>query len=181
MLPRIARGDQAAVAGCLDRYGGLVWSLASRALGAGPDAEDLVQDVFVELWRKADRFDPAKGKEATYVAMIARRRIIDRVRQQHARPSAGPIEAAPLPAATTKDAVEQDDEMQRVEAAMTRLSPDQAEAVRLAVCEGLTHGQVAERLRLPLGTAKTNVRRGILRLRDLLGAGKPALAREVTP
>ena len=179
LLPRIARGDQTAVAGCLDRYGGLVWSLTSRALGAGPEAEDVAQDIFVELWRKSVQFDPGKGKEATFVAMIARRRIIDRLRQRTAQPAPDPIETAAMPAAVSGDRLEQDEEMKRIEDAMTQLNPEQAQAIRLSVCEGLTQRQVAERLDVPLGTVKTNVRRGLLRLREMLGVRQPAPTGEV--
>lgn len=183
LLPRIARGDQAAVAGCLDRYGGLVYALARRRLGPGPDTEDLVQDVFVELWRKADRFDPGRGSEATFIATLARRRIIDRLRQRTRGPAVEPLPPDPAPPEPDEPCiVEQADEVRKVESAMAKLNESQQEAVRLAVCEGLTHRQIAEQTAQPLGTVKTNVRRGLHRLRDLLGVNRPSPATgEVTP
>ncbi|MEM9881593.1 MAG: sigma-70 family RNA polymerase sigma factor [Planctomycetota bacterium] len=168
-MPRIAAGDRAAVSECLDRYRGLVWSLARRSLADVGEAEDLVQDVFVELWRKADRFDPARGKETTFVAVLTRRRVIDRLRRRRTRPEA--VETAadqPGSAAGPDVLAEIGDELSRVRAALAELRPDQAEALRLAVCDGLTHAETAARLNLPLGTVKTHVRRGLQKLRDRL-------------
>lgn len=172
LLPRVARGDAEAVGACVDRYSGLVWSLALRMLGRGVDVEDLVQDIFVELWQKADRYDPARGKEATFVAVLTRRRAIDRLRRRGVRPDvAGPsLERVQTPPTLDDPAApaELADELSRVESAMARLKPDQRRALRLAVCEGLTHDQTARAMDLPLGTVKTHVRRGLIRLRKLL-------------
>ncbi|MEL6543477.1 MAG: sigma-70 family RNA polymerase sigma factor [Myxococcota bacterium] len=82
LLERIAAGDAAAVRACVSTYGGLVWSLARRHLSNEADAEEAVQDAFMSLWKSADRFDPDRAEEATFVAMIARRRIIDRARKR---------------------------------------------------------------------------------------------------
>ena len=81
-LQRIAAGETEAVRECMDRYGGLVWSLARRFLYSSNEAEDAVQEIFLDLWKHAGRFDPNVAAEATYVAMIARRRLIDRVRKR---------------------------------------------------------------------------------------------------
>ncbi len=172
LLPRVAAGEAEAVRGCLDRYSGLVWSLASRMLGRGVDVEDLVQDIFVELWQKADRYDPEKGKEVTFVAVLTRRRVIDRLRRRGVRPdsTSRSLEAAPPPAAPDNPAApaELADEMQRIDAAMAQLKPDQQRVLRLTVCDGLTHDAAAQKLALPLGTVKTHARRGLLRLREML-------------
>lgn len=187
LLPAVSRGDAEAVRACLDRYGGLVWSVAVRLLGAGPDAEDASQDVFIDLWKHAERFDPRKAKEATFVAMIARRRCIDRLRRRTTRAdhAAGtttgdaaslgsPLDFNDLPAAASRDEVEDREELRRIEAAMDDLPPPRPEVVRMAVCDGLTHPQIAERLGLPLGTVKAHVRRGLIALREALGAHAPA-------
>jgi RNA polymerase sigma-70 factor (ECF subfamily) len=81
ILVRVAAGDGTAVRACQDTFGGLVWSIARRMLGATAEAEDAVQEVFIELWRSAGRYDPERGTEVQFVATIARRRIIDRVRR----------------------------------------------------------------------------------------------------
>ena len=81
ILQRVAAGDTEAVAACIDRFGGLVWSLARRFLDRPTEAEDAVQEIFIELWKSASRFDPSIASETTFVAMIARRRLIDRQRK----------------------------------------------------------------------------------------------------
>jgi RNA polymerase sigma-70 factor (ECF subfamily) len=81
ILQRVARGDQQAVRQCIDEFGGLVWAIARRMTRSRADAEDAVQEIFLELWQKADRFNPAMSAESTFVTMIARRRLIDRYRK----------------------------------------------------------------------------------------------------
>ena len=93
LLQRIAAGDPSAVEGCLAKYRGLVWSIARRFAGNYADAEDAVQEVFIELWRHAARFDPALASESTFIGTIARRRLIDRKRRQSSRPQAAPMNA----------------------------------------------------------------------------------------
>ena len=169
VLPRVAAGDPAAVRECLARYGGLVWGIARRFLGNSADAEDAVQDVFVEVWKSAGRFDPSVAAETTYIAMIARRRLIDGRRRQGRRPKAESLvgevagRAGPCP-------VELADDAAAAARALAELRPEQREAVRLAVVCGLTHDQIAERTGQPLGTVKSHVRRGLLRVRELLTA-----------
>ena len=86
ILQRIAAGDTAAVDECLEKYGGLVWSLAKQLTRTQDDAEDATQEVFVELWQKASSFAPDKSSESTFIAMVARRRLIDRLRRDERRP-----------------------------------------------------------------------------------------------
>jgi RNA polymerase sigma-70 factor (ECF subfamily) len=95
VLPRIAAGDPGAASDCLARYGGLVWSLARRFLSNVADAEDAMQDVFIELWKNAGRYDPSRASEPTYVTMIARRRLIDRKRKAGRAPPAQPLPDEP--------------------------------------------------------------------------------------
>ena len=182
LLPRISAGDPAAVDACLQRYTGLVWSLASRMLGSGPDTEDVVQDIFVEIWQKADRYDPQQGSEATFIAVMARRRVIDRLRRRTTRPDHG---ASPLTAVNDSNhqvaatdptfPAELADEVQRIELALGQFKPQQQQAMRLSIVDGLTHQETAERLNTPLGTVKTWVRRGLIQLRDELAQpGKEA-------
>lgn len=173
LLPRVARGERDAVQACLKKYRGLVWSLARRVLGNGPEAEDAVQDIFIELWQKADRYDPAKGKEATFIAVLTRRRLIDKLRRTKARPDGRPAEFTDAVAPASPDTgpaaqLELTDEVRRIREAMAELKPPQPEVLRLAVCDGLTHQQVADRLKMPLGTVKSHARRGLIRLREAL-------------
>lgn len=183
LLPQIACGDAEAVNACLDRYGGLVWAVAVRLLGAGPDAEDAAQDTFIDVWRFAERFDAAKSRESTFITMIARRRCIDRLRRR----VGGGVRAGLLadwgsvPAAAGRDVVEDRDELARVRSAMAELPPPRPEVVRLSVCDGLTHPQIAERLGLPLGTVKAHARRGLIALRESLGRGLTTAGRSIKP
>lgn len=157
---------------CIDQYGALVWSLARRFLRSGADAEDAVQEIFIDLWRSAGRFDPAVSSEVTFVAMIARRRLIDRVRAGANR--AGDLDPSVLesntPAAPTADRLDLGDEASVAAAALERLDPQQQRTMRLAIVHGLSHEQVAKVTGLPLGTVKTNIRRGLIRIREMLSA-----------
>jgi RNA polymerase sigma-70 factor (ECF subfamily) len=156
---------------CIDEYGGLIWSLARR-LGASPsDAEDAVQEVFIALWENAERFDPAKGAEVTFVAMIARRRLIDRGRRRgrqdrlvaEVRERAGELSSSEeMPALSTVE------EVKIAREAMSRLSGPQQKVLGLAIHQGCTHEQIARITELPLGTVKTHARRGLMRIRELL-------------
>jgi len=170
VLQRVAAGDDRAVEECVERFGGLVWSLARRTLADAADAEDAVQEVFIELWKHAGRYDPDAGSEATFVATITRRRLIDRLRKRGRRPDVAPLEEAErLPSPEEVDRVEARDEARRVVAAMGELKPDAQRALRLALEHGLTHREIAERTGMPLGTVKTHIRRGLLHLRESLG------------
>lgn len=176
VLPRVAEGDRAAVQQCIDRYGGLVWSLARRYLGDSAEAEDAVQEVFIAVWENAGRFNPATAGEATYVAMIARRRLIDRLRSRRHREARTPtvpvaeIEARLADPRGSTDRVEASLDLQRVAQALGALGPGQRQAVLLSLAHGLSHSEVAAATGQPLGTVKAQIRRGLGRLRDLLGA-----------
>jgi RNA polymerase sigma-70 factor (ECF subfamily) len=166
----VAQGDDSAVQQCLDEFGGLVWSLARRMLPRGEDPADAVQEIFIELWRKADRYDPAIASEKTFVAMLTRRRLIDKIRKVGRTPrSAALDEAAHVPADDGPDLVELSDEASRIRALVEQLSPDQQRVLSLSINEGWAHSQIAESLDMPLGTVKTHVRRGLMRVRELLG------------
>jgi RNA polymerase sigma-70 factor (ECF subfamily) len=131
-----------------------------------------VQEIFTELWSCAGRYDPQRSSETAFVAMVARRRLIDRRR----RLSRGPrVEEMAEPAAVAGRAetprVEIVEEAEKIQEAMGNLKPLQQEALRLAILEDCTHPEIAERLKLPIGTVKTHIRRGLLYLRDRLGPG----------
>ena len=171
LLPRIAAGDQSAVPECISRYGTLIWSLARRRLASRQDAEDAVQDVFVDLWRSADRFDPLVAEEITFVAMIARRRVIDTLRRRTGLPQAAVDAAAiadvPDPAddASVGRRLELGDEARLADEHLDQLKPEEQRLIRLSVYDDLSHAAIAEHTGLPLGTVKSHIRRGLDSLR----------------
>lgn len=171
LLQRVAAGDTAAVSQCMDQFGGLVWSLARRLVRAS-EAEDAVQEVFIELWKRAGAFDPSIASETTFVAMVARRRLIDRRRRDSRRREgdSGPIDELPIEAEEIPDPWETREEAARAAEALEQLKPEQRTVLKLAVCHGWAHQLIADRLGIPLGTVKTHVRRGLARVREELGA-----------
>jgi RNA polymerase sigma factor (sigma-70 family) len=168
-LERVAAGDPLAVEGCLEKYRGLVWSMARRFAGNYADAEDAVQEIFIELWRHAGRFDAAMASESTFVATVARRRLIDRHRRRTTRPRAVPLVAEPASAVRSEtDRLEALEQGQRVRGLLERLRPEQRQVLELSFDQGMSQQEIAESTRLPLGTVKTHARRGLMRLRQLL-------------
>lgn len=176
LLQRVAAGDRAAVRECIDRFGGLVWSLARRGGFGDAEAEDAVQEIFVELWRFAERYDPAVASEAAFVAMIARRRLIDRRRRLSRRPDQQPLpEATPGAVDGGYEGAQTSEEARRAARAMEQLAPDQQRVLRLSIMHGLSHEKIATALNMPLGTVKTHARRGLSRVREMLSAASGAV------
>jgi RNA polymerase sigma-70 factor (ECF subfamily) len=180
VLNRIASGDRDAVQDCLDRYGGLVWSIARKLLRNTDEAEDAVQEVFIDIWKNAGRFDPARSSETTFIAMIARRRIIDRIRRSARRISAEPIEEMIAePEIAGGRTIQISVEAKQAAEALRELKPDQRRVLQLSIVHGLSHQEIADATGMPLGTVKTHARRGILQARKVLGLGEFDEAREV--
>ncbi len=170
LLERIANGDRNAVALCVDRYSGLVWSLARRFIANEADAEEAVQDVFMELWANASRFDASKAGETTWVSMVARRRLIDRARREGRTPESEPLaDVEHLLARDGHAAIEASAESSRVMKVIETMNPEQMQVVRMSTWLGMTHAAIAERTNLPLGTVKSHLRRGLSRIREQLG------------
>jgi RNA polymerase sigma-70 factor (ECF subfamily) len=168
ILTRIASGDKSAVEECLARYSGLIWTIARRMCQTAADAEDAVQDIFVELWQKAHLFDASRGAEATFVTMIARRRLIDRLRRRRSEIPAVSIDGATEPATQPIDWAQVCEEVAIVREQMKQLKPDERSVLALALQESLSQSEIASRLDMPLGTVKSHARRGLMRLRELL-------------
>lgn len=183
VLHRVAAGDPAAVQEAIDRYSGLVWSLARRLCFNRAEAEDAVQEIFIDLWKSAGRFDESVASEPTFVAMIARRRLIDRRRRASRRPDPISVRdgdgtgAAGRDAAAGAERLELGEEAERAGRALGELRDDEQKVLRLSILQGLSHQRIADATGLPLGTVKTHVRRGLIRLRELLEVP----GREATP
>lgn len=177
VLTRIAGGENGAMDECLDQYGGLVWSIAKRICRDSAEAEDAVQDAFVAIWKTAKKFDSSKSSEKTFIAMVARRRIIDRLRAAGRRPTTSMLEEdMPMKSrsATSANALELQEEAQRARTMMTYLRDDERRVLELAVDDGLSQTEISQRTGLPLGTVKTHARRGLIRLRELLSSSENA-------
>jgi RNA polymerase sigma-70 factor (ECF subfamily) len=169
VLTRVAQGDQAAVAECIDQFGALVWAIARRLSPNRDDAEDAVQEIFVDVWKSAARFDPAQGTEKVFITTIARRRLIDRLRRHSQLPEFAPTEELDVvgwaePGTRGEISVE----AERAAEAVARLKPDQQKVIELAVLHGLSHSEIAAKTGMPLGTVKTQMRRGLIQVRELM-------------
>jgi len=170
IFERIAAGDATAIGECMDTYGGLVWSLARRYTESAADAEDATQEIFLEIWKSAARYDASMGKETTFIATIARRRLIDRARASARRPESQEYDdTLPVdPLTIDQDAGAVAVDVAAAQRALAALGEDQREVLLLGIVEGMTHSEIATATGKPLGTVKTQMRRGLIRLREML-------------
>ena len=177
LVRRLDAGDTDALRVLYERYGGIVFGMTYRLLGDRQAAEECTQDVFVSVWRTARAYEPSRARVSTWLLAIARNRAIDAIRRRAARP-VDPHEDVWTAEQTpdTADLVAQADEASRLAAAMAELPDAQREAVALAYFGGLSHTEIAERLRLPVGTVKGRIRLALDRLRAV--APDYALGRE---
>lgn len=175
LLKRIAQGDKSAVQDCLKKYGGLVWSLAKRMSATTEDAEDAVQEVFIDVWKHAARFDEAQASEATFIAMIARRRLIDRLRASNRRLSPASLEDITTePSDGFENKLHSYVEARQAVEALKNLRPEQRQVLELSIYHGLSHQEISDKTGIPLGTVKTHARRGLIQMREMLGIGGTA-------
>ena len=178
ILKRIAADDPRAVQDCLNRYSGLVWSLARKMIGNREEAEDAVQEIFIEIWKNAERFDETQASETTFVAMIARRRLIDRLRKIKRQPNIDSFEDIVIePANKANEFMQINIEAKQAAEVFTDLKPEQRNILHLSIVEGYSHSEIADALSLPLGTVKTHARRGLIEVRKSLDSKK--FSREV--
>jgi RNA polymerase sigma-70 factor, ECF subfamily len=172
LLRRIADGEEEALASLYDRYKSILFSLILRILHSRPEAEDILQDVFIQVWNKAADFDEARGRPFTWLVTLARSRAIDRLRQLGSRERTA-VEAGRDASDVLVDA--EDDAIKSeqgaaVRKALAELPEEQRRTLLLAYFEGLTQTEIAAKLNTPLGTVKTRMRSGMMKLRELLGA-----------
>src|SRR5438132_11655940 len=168
LLRAIARGDETALAYVYDRYRLILFSLIFRILHDREEAEDVLQETFLQVWRRAGDFDEARGRAFTWLVTVARSRALDRLRALGSR--ARLAEAAPVPQQVGDAAEEafQSEQAEVVRRALAQIPADQRQALLLAYFEGLTQMEIAARLGAPLGTVKTRMRAGMIRLRKIL-------------
>ena len=159
----------------MERYGDLVWSLARRYLRNVADAEDAVQDIFIDIWRSAGRYDRNIASEVAFISTIARRRLIDKIRQSGRRPLTDSLdddEGASIDPGVPAT-VEDDTEVTIVERVLAEMDPEHQKVLAMSIYEGYSHSEIAELLSLPLGTVKTRVRRGLIHIRQQLQIAPP--------
>jgi RNA polymerase sigma-70 factor (ECF subfamily) len=169
-LALVARGDETAFASLYDLASSQVYGVVHRVVRNAAVAEEVTQEVFVQVWRTATRFDPSVGRAMTWICMIAHRRAVDRVRSEesHARRDERYVEQVPVEPAPIADVVVDHLDRLRVRRALDTLTPVQRESVELAFYGGYTHVEVASLLDVPLGTVKTRIRDALIRLRGSL-------------
>ena len=174
LMERIAHKDAAAYNQFYRRYGGLLFSTISKVLNDHHDAEDIMQEVMVQLWQKAHLYEPRKGKPLTWLTTMAKNRAIDRIRSKQRRSRLSEEFTSehhvtqPEFDESGHDILQTKERDTNLRQAVTKLTPDQQQAIKLTYFDGLTQAEVAERLHEPLGTIKARIRRGVTRLEDLM-------------
>ena len=175
LLRRSALGDEAAFARLYDATAARVHGLVLRVVRDRAKAEEVTQETFLEVWRTASRFDRDRGSALSWLMTIGHRRAVDRVRSAEAssrRDATYHERTRPVDHDQTAEAAHASLEARRVRGALDSLTPTQRQALELAYFGGYTHTEVAAMLDLPLGTAKTRIRDGLIRLRDTMGVGQ---------
>lgn len=180
-IARVAAGDEGAFAELYDRLSAPLYSVALRMLGDAAEAQDALQDVCLQIWRRAASYDPALSSVFSWAMLLTRSRVIDRLRARgrRLRVVGGSLDddaqssqqsAEALTAANGSEIAEEHEEAARVRSALNLLPQEQREALDLAFFNDLTHEEIAARLGQPLGTIKARIRRGLLKLREKVHA-----------
>lgn len=176
LLKQIGLGNRASFEALYDRFSGVLFSTAYRVLNNQEAAEDVLQDVFIQIWEKAPLYDSTRGKPLTWAVTLARNKAIDRFRSIQRRNRLRDEVQAESEALgnfsdekSSFDTVASGEANQLVREALQKLSPDQRQAIEMAFFSSMTQMEIAERLKEPLGTIKARIRRGMMKLRDLVG------------
>src|ERR1700710_415240 len=172
LLGRVAEGNQGAFGELYDQTSGRVFGLVRRLLKDSAQSEEVTQEIFLEVWQNAKRYDPAKGSATTWILTMAHRRAVDRIRSSQStrdRDTKIGLRDMETEYDSVSESVEIRVEHERVGQALLRLTELQRQAVTLAYYGGYSHSEVAEMLKVPIGTVKTRLRDGMIRLRDELG------------
>ena len=178
LIARVAQGDQVAFASLYDRLSGPLYSLGLKMLGDAAEAEDALQEICLQIWRRAATYDAARSSVFTWAILFARSRIIDRLRARGRRSrivvastddESSPIGAVEASVAeNTTDTIGRNEEAARVRSVLGKLPAEQRQAIEMSFFSELTHHEIAAQLEQPLGTVKARIRRGLLRVRDEL-------------
>jgi len=169
LMRAVAKRDQRAFTALYDRHSNLVYTICLRILRDRAEAEELLVDVFYEVWDKCDRYDATRGSPVTYLVTLARSRAIDRIRSKGRRKELA-LADTDQPAAADNPAQQtiKNERATQIAAALEQLEPAQRQAIECSFYDGLSHSEIAQKLDKPLGTIKTWIRQGLIRLRDSL-------------
>jgi RNA polymerase sigma-70 factor, ECF subfamily len=173
LLRRIGDGDRTAFANFYDQYSGLLFSIAVKVLNDAKEAEDVLQEVFMQIWNKADAYNPLLGKPASWAVTLTRNKAIDRIRASQRRSKLleqATVEAGALPdhSPSANENLHGRENAEMIRSVVAALPPDQRRAIELAFFSGLTQDEISKTLQEPLGTIKARIRRGMLKLREKL-------------
>ena len=173
LLVEVATGDSKAFEELTKKYGNLIWSIARRYLSNQAEAEDAVQEIFLALWQSASRFDANKGSEITFIATIARRRLIDGLRKNNKHKILQSIDdAISNDVFKQKSNLEKNAELSLAIGILETLEKKDQELLSLSIYQGYSHVEIAKLLNLPLGTVKTKIRRNLMKIREKIKGGK---------
>jgi RNA polymerase sigma-70 factor, ECF subfamily len=167
LIERMANGDHDAFAGIYDRYASLVYAVAVRVLQDRMAAEDVVSDVFLQLWRSPGSFDEQRGKLASWLAVITRNRAVDALRKRRVERE-DPLEDAPPAQIAIADDSHYAADFQKAQKLMSALPAEQRRVLELAFLDGFTQSEISEKLGQPLGTVKSRIRNGLLALKKAM-------------
>ena len=173
LLAEVATGDSKAFEELTKKYGNLIWSIARRYLSNQAEAEDAVQEIFLALWQSASRFDANKGSEITFIATIARRRLIDGLRKNNKHKILQSIDdAISDDVFKQKSNLEKNAELSLAIGILETLEKKDQELLSLSIYQGYSHVEIAKLLNLPLGTVKTKIRRSLMKIREKIKGRK---------
>ena len=168
ILARIADGENGSFELLIEKYGNLVWSIGKKFLYRQSDLEDAVQEVFIAIWKSADKYDASKAKEITFVSMIARRRFIDHLRKISKHKNLESIDDDNSGHQLYKESLlNESTDLQLVKNAIQSLDIDDQELLNLSVYQGYSHSEISKLLNIPLGTVKTRIRRNLIKLKEI--------------
>jgi len=168
ILARIASGESGSFELLIEKYGNLVWSIGKKFLYRQSDLEDAVQEVFIAIWKSADKYDASKAKEITFVSMIARRRFIDHLRKISKHKNLESIDDDNSGHQLYKESLlNESTDLQLVKNAIQSLDIDDQELLNLSVYQGYSHSEISKLLNIPLGTVKTRIRRNLIKFEEI--------------
>ena len=168
ILDLIAENHPGSFEMLIEKYGNLVWSIGKKFLGNQSDLEDAVQEVMIAIWKSADKFDPNKASEITFISMIARRRFIDYLRKITKHKSEDSMDDENKNIHLYKESLlNEETDLALIKSAINELDVDDQELLNLSVYQGYSHSEISEILNIPLGTVKTRIRRNLMKLKDV--------------